>query len=193
LDAGYSGAVKNQFSSIAIALGALLLVGGCASDDARVQGRPGEMLSNGSFASRTRHWVVEESGATGRAECVLEGPDRKPSLRLTVLTVGDKPWRLQFYHAGIRVEKGTAYDLTFWARSDRAGIISVNCMQNHAPWDHHTQIKLPVSTEWKPMRFRFVGPWTDDKARICFTDLGTVPGQVYWFADCSLASAKSLR
>jgi hypothetical protein len=196
-----------QSSSITIALVTLTLVAGCAGDthvhgraadqraaagsSAAASVRRDEMLVNGSFAKGTRHWVVEESGATGRAECVKEGPDGKASLRLTVLTVGTNAWRLQLYHAGIRIEKGRTYDLTFWARSDRAAIISVNCMQNHEPWDHHTQIKLPVSTEWKQLRFTFVGPWTDDKARICFTDLGTTPGQVYWFANCSLVPTNS--
>lgn len=177
-------------SFIAIGLVTLTLVAGCASDT-RVHDRPGEMLVNGSFAHGTKHWVVEQSGATGRAKCVKEGPGGKASLRLTVLSVATNAWRLQLYHAGIRIEKGRTYDLTFWARSDRAAIISANCMQNHEPWDHHTQIKLPVSTEWKPMRFTFVGPWTDDKARICITDLGTTPGQVYWFANCSLVPANS--
>ncbi len=147
---------------------------------------PAEMLVNGNFADGTNHWVVMQSGATGKAERVTDGPDGKPALRLKVLTVGDKPWRLQIYQAGMRVEKGKAYLLTFWAKSDRAGRIMVNCMQNHAPWDHQTQKQMPVSTDWQPLRYPFVAPWDDDQVRISFTDLGTVPDQVHWFADCSL-------
>lgn len=147
---------------------------------------PAEMLLNGNFADGTNHWVVMESGATGRAEIVAEGPEGKTALRLRVLTIGDKPWRLQIYQTGMRVEQGKAYVLTFWAKSDRAGSIMVNCMQNHAPWDHQTQKQMPVSAEWEPLRYTFVAPWDDDKVRISFTDLGTVPEQVYWFASCSL-------
>ena len=147
---------------------------------------PAEMLVNGNFADGTNHWVVMESGATGRAEIVAEGPEGKTALRLKVLTVGDKPWRLQIYQTGMRVEKGKSYVLTFWAKSDRAGSIMVNCMQNHAPWDHQTQKQIPVSSDWEPLRFTFVAPWDDDKVRISFTDLGTVPDQIYWFASCSL-------
>ena len=149
-----------------------------------------EMLANGSFADGISNWVVvAESGATGRAEVVGEGPDGKAALRLKVLTIGDLPWRLQFYQTGMRVEKGKTYVLSFWAKSDRPGSITVNCMQNHEPWDHHTQEKMPVSASWQPMRFTFVAPWDDGNVRISFTDLGTAPGQVYWFADCSLVPA----
>jgi hypothetical protein len=145
-----------------------------------------EMLVNGNFAAGMTNWVVMESGSTGKAEIVAEGPDGKPALRLKVLTVGDQPWRLQVYQTGMRVEKGKAYVLTFWTKSDRAGSIMVNCMQNHAPWDHQTQKQMPVSTDWQPLRYTFVAPWDDDKVRISFTDLGTVPDQIYWFANCSL-------
>jgi len=151
--------------------------------------RSDEMLVNGSFADGNANWVVEESGATGRAEYVKEGPDGKPALRIRVLTTGDKTWRLQVYQTGMRVEKGRGYIMTFWARSDRDSNVTVNCMQNHEPWDHHTQGKMLVSTEWKQMKFAFIAPWDDNNVRISFTDLATVPGQVYWFADCSLVPA----
>jgi hypothetical protein len=148
------------------------------------------MLVNGSFADGNANWVVEESGATGLAECVKEGPDGSAALRLRVLTIGDHTWRLQVYQTGMRVEKGKTYVMTFWAKSDRIGSVTVNCMQNHEPWDHHTQKKTPVSTEWKQMYFKFVAPWDDGNVRISFTDLGTALGQVYWFAKCSLVPAR---
>jgi len=148
--------------------------------------RGDEMLVNGSFAEGTNRWVLEESGATGRAEHVKEGPEGQDALRVSVLTAGDRTWRLQLYQTGMRVEKGRAYELTFWAKSDRAGSITANCMQNHEPWDHHTQAKFAVSTEWQPLHFPFVAAWDDDNVRVSFTDLGTTPGQVWWFANCSL-------
>ena len=67
----------------------------------------------------------------------------------SVLTVGDHMWRLQMYQTGMHMEKGRTYDLTLWAKSDGTGNITANCMQNHEPWDHHTQAKFIVSTEWE--------------------------------------------
>ncbi len=144
------------------------------------------MLVNGCFIDGTNNWVLEESGATGRAERVKEGPDGQDALRVTVLSVGDHAWRLQVYQTGMRVQKDRAYVMTFWVKSAHPGGMTVNCMQNHEPWDHHLQEKMAASTEWKKVRFAFVAPWDDDKVRISFTDLGTIPGQVYWFANCSL-------
>jgi len=152
-----------------------------------------EMLVNGSFAEGTNRWVLEESGATGRADHVKEGPDGQDALRVTVLTVGDHTWRLQMYQTGMRVEKGRPYDMTFWAKSASAGNITANCMQNHEPWDHHTQAKFPVSTGWQQMHFPFVAAWDDDNVRVSFTDLGTAPGQVWWFANCSLVPSSEAK
>jgi hypothetical protein len=168
-----------------------MLVAGCGSvgKQTGVKQTPNEMLVNGDFSDGINNWVLEESGATGQAECVKEGPDGKNALRIKVLTVTDKTWQLQVYQSGMRVEKGKGYVLTFWARSDRAGSITVNCMQNHEPWDHHTQKKMPVTADWKQMKFAFIAPWDDDNVRISFTDLAVEAGQVYWFADCSLVPA----
>lgn len=144
------------------------------------------MLVNGGFSEGTTSWVTQESGATGLAESVREGPDGQTALRLKVLTVGDDPWRLQVYQTGMRVEKGKTYTMTFSAKSNRSGSITVNCMQNHEPWGHETQEQMPVTTDWQHLRFTFVAAWDDDNVRITFTDLGTAVDQVYWFANCSL-------
>ena len=160
---------------------------GLAYDDG---GPPAEMLVNGGFAKGDANWVVEENGgAKGQAEGVAEGPDGQAALRFTVLKATDQPWHLQIYQKGLRVQKGKTYVMRFWARSDRAGEIMVNCMQNHAPWEHHGAAqKTSLSTDWKPMEFTFVGPYDDDDMRITFTNLGVAANQVYWFARCSLVS-----
>ena len=76
--------------------------------------------------------------------------------------------------------------MTFSAKSDRSGSITVNCQQNHEPWEHDTQERMEVTADWQQMRFTFISPWDDDNVRITFTDLGTTVDQVYWFANCSL-------
>ncbi len=155
---------------------------------------PHEMLVNGSFANGSANWVVEQAmGATGLAEYVKEGPDGKTAMRLKVLSIASTPWRLQVYQKGLRVEKDKPYLLTFWVKSDRTGDITVNCMQNHEPWDHHMQEIIPVSTNWKQIQFKFVPPWNDNNMRICFTNLGTTTGRIYWFANCSLVTTQEAK
>ena len=164
------------------------------ADNKHLSAAPTEMLVNGSFANGTNNWVISaESGATGQAEVVGEGPDGKPALRLKVLTVGDQPWRFQFYQTGMRVAKGREYVLTFWAKSNQEGDFTVNCQQNHEPWAHPTQEELPISTGWKQVQFTFVAAWDDDNVRITFTNLGTAPGRTYWFSGCSLVPASETK
>jgi len=154
---------------------------------------PAEMLVNGNFAAGLTNWVLEQTeGATGRMECVPEGPDGQAALRLQVLTIAPKAYHLQLYQTGPHIEKGRTYVLTFWARSDRDSNLKVNCMMNHEPWEHHTQELLPLSTEWKELHFRFATPWSDNNVRISFTDLGATVGQTYWLAKCSLAPVSEI-
>lgn len=150
--------------------------------------KPGtDMLVNGNFADGTNRWVLEQTdGATGRMECVPEGPEGQAALRIQVLTTASKAYHLQLYQTGPHIHQGRTYELTFWAKSDRASGIKVNCMMNHEPWEHHTQELLPLSTEWKELHFKFATPWSDNNVRISFTDLGATVGQTYWLAKCSL-------
>jgi hypothetical protein len=152
-----------------------------------------EMLLNGNFAAGMTNWVLEQTeGATGRMECVPEGPDGEAVLRLQVLTIAPKAYHLQLYQTGPHIEKGRTYELTFWAKSDRASGIKVNCMMNHEPWEHHTQELLPLSTEWQELHFKFATPWSDNNVRISFTDLGATVGQTYWLAKCSLVPVSEI-
>ena len=45
---------------------------------------------------------------------------------------------------------------------------------------------ITLTTEWKQIKFTFVGPYDDADMRIQFTNLAVTANQVYWFADCSL-------
>lgn len=149
---------------------------------------PAEMLKNGDFAAGATHWTLDQTGvATGQIDIVKEAPIGKAAMRLKVLTLDDKPWKLQIYQKDIQIKKGVTYMLSFWAKSDRPVPISVNCMQNHAPWEHHGAAEeVALSTEWKQTQFKFVGPYDDDNMRVTFTNMAVMIGQCFWFADCSL-------
>lgn len=146
-----------------------------------------EMLQNGDFKAGMKHWKLEDAGAKGMAEVVNEGPSGKPALRLNVIAVGDQSWRLQLHQSPLKISKGKSYRFEFWVKAARVGKITVNCMQNHAPWEHHgAATEIEVGSKWKKVSFPFTGPWTDDNARVTMTNLGTEVGQSYWFAACSL-------
>ena len=154
-------------------------------------GSKDQLLKNGNFQLGTANWVLEQSEAKGKFEVVKEGPSRQAAARVSVLKVGAESWRIQFYQPKLAIKKGTKYELTYWVKSNRDGVITVNCMQNHEPWEHHgAAVEVPVTKNWKQMVFPFVGPWDDANARITFTNLGTMAGQTYWFAGCALREVK---
>jgi hypothetical protein len=157
---------------------------------AQSQEVPTEMLSDGDFKAGLKKWTLELSGpAKGKASVVMEGPTKKEALQVEVLTKGEQSWQIQLHQGGLKIEKGRKYTLTYWVKADRPTTITVNCMQNHEPWEHHgAATEVEVTRKWKQETFKFVGPWDDTNARITFTNLATVPGQTYWFAMASLTA-----
>lgn len=156
----------------------------------RVSAKPKEMLTNGSFAAGTQKWTLEEAGtAKGTMEVTKEGPKGISSLKVKILAKGEQSWQVQLHQGGLKIEKGRPYRLTYWVKANRPGLITVNCMQNHEPWEHHgAAMETAVTTAWKQMTFNFSGPWKDANARVTFTNLATTPGQTYWFSKVSLQS-----
>ena len=134
-----------------------------------------QLLKNGNFELGTANWILEQN------------PARQSAARIAVLKAGADSWRIQFYQPKLAIKKGAKYELTYWIKSNRDGLLTVNCMQNHEPWEHHGAAdEVPVTKKWKQMVFPFEGPWDDANARITFTNLGTMAGQTYWFAGCAL-------
>lgn len=146
-----------------------------------------ELLTNGSFTSGTEKWMLEQSKEAKGTLAVEQGPGGKPAAKVTIVAKGDQPWQVQLHQGKLKIEKGRPYTLTYWAKADRPTVITVNCMQNHEPWEHHGAAReVGLTTKWKEMTFAFRGPWNDDNARVTFTNLATIPGQTYWFAKVSL-------
>ena len=146
-----------------------------------------ELLTDGNFSDGMKNWKLEQSGATGDAVVNNAGPHHQAAIRVQVRTLGDQSWRLQLCHPGFGIEKGVKYKLVYWAKSKQDAKITVNCMQNHEPWEHHgAATEVALTPRWTRYEFAFTGPWTDTNARITFTNLGTFSGQAYWFAGCSL-------
>jgi len=150
-----------------------------------------EMLANGTFAAGVQKWVLEQAGAAkGTMTVAKVGPNGKPAVNVKIVSKGEQSWQVQLHQGGLQIEKGRKYTLTYWARADRPTLITVNCMQNHEPWEHHgAATESQVTTEWKKFTFSFLGPWDDTNARVTFTNLANIPGQNYWFSAISLKAA----
>ena len=146
----------------------------------------GELLRNGDFAQPLgQTWNVERDDQTdAQATITADGPEGRPSLRLTVVRQGRELWRPQLSQAGFAVKKGTPYTLTFDVRADQSRNIDVNCMMAHEPWQRlGFSDSADLGTQWKRQSFTFVAAADDPNARITVT--GLRPG-TYELANVSL-------
>lgn len=147
-----------------------------------------ERLINGDFAKGELGWKFEVNGAArGSAAVVNEGPNRGPAMKVTVQAITDHAWHLQVLQAGIRFTKGNSYVMSFWGKADSNVQIKLNFQQNHEPWEHHgAQQEIRLTPKWHKFVYKFTGPYDDPEMKVQFTDLATKPGQIFWFAKCSL-------
>ncbi|MFK7769305.1 MAG: PQQ-binding-like beta-propeller repeat protein [Mariniblastus sp.] len=161
--------------------------GANAADDKRMKvDAAGELLANGDFSDGMTGWFVDKgANESGKTEVTKDGPEGAASAKITVVSAPDEPWQLQMFHK-VKIEKGTSYLLSYWAKAKDGTSIKTNCMQNHEPWEHSTEEEIYVGSKWKKYEFSFEGPWDDDNGRITFTNLGQDTGQVFWFSNVSL-------
>ncbi len=150
-----------------------------------------ELLVNGDYSKGTQGWTLEQAGnAKGAMTVAKEGPGGATALKVNIQSKGEQSWQVQLHQGGLKIEKGRKYTLTYWAKAARPTVITVNCMQNHEPWEHHgAATEVNLSTKWEKRTFAFSGPWDDKNARITFTNLATAPGAKYWFSKVSLTAA----
>jgi len=148
-----------------------------------------ERLSNGGFARGTEGWAFEchRPDAEASASASGEGPaalsDAK-SVELRVSKPGAERWHVRFQQAGLAVQSGASYTLSFWARAERAATLHVSLEQTCPPWHVLSGRQVELTPEWQ--RFRFVLPVgeSDDRARLVFDP----PAQTgaCWIAGASL-------
>jgi hypothetical protein len=152
-----------------------------------------ELLVNGDFAQGVKQWTLERHD---KAEATATGDDEVPpvlraaspnakAVRITLSRSSSSAWHIQFNQAGLKVQAGQPYTLTFWARAEKPLPLSVNLSQAHPPWQPlglNTPVRL--TPEWKPFRFVFEPTQDDANARVLVGDLARQTGTV-WLAGVS--------
>ncbi len=141
-----------------------------------------ELLRNPDFKQQLKGWTLEKHGGADAAAKVL--PDG--ALEIRVSKPGTETWHVQFNQAGLKVESGRAYSLSFRARAAAGQRISVMAGQAHEPYANLGLSANPaLANEWREFRYVFNAAQGDDRARISFGSLGGT-GAVITLADVSL-------
>ena len=153
-----------------------------------------EILNNPSFANGMASWVLERhEGATADVsfgedlpDSLRSAPGDSKSVQMAIKNAGQPDWHLQLNQSRFDLERGKAYTVSFWAKSDSARVISVNVVQAHEPWQQlGLAADATLCTEWRAFHFVFNASDSDPNARLGFSKLGNA-GAKLWLAGVSL-------
>jgi hypothetical protein len=142
------------------------------------------MLSNSDFGTGDlTGWTVENTKpAASTSEVIIGGGSIAGTNALKVAVTAVVPtsqygWEVQVFHT-VAIDSGKTYLVTFSGKAEPAINIPVVCMQNKAPWGHHTyETTANLSSKWQNFEFRFKAIESDSLMRINFGNLATAVGQ----------------
>jgi hypothetical protein len=145
-----------------------------------------EMLANGAFANGFANWSLEQhEGAKASTQFARAEGASNQVLDLKVERAGRESWHVQFSQAGLQVEAGRSYTVSFRARADQPRRISVSLSQSHEPWKVLATQSINLTATPQQVRFTFSPSASDDRARLSFTNLAAQTGE-YFFEEISL-------
>jgi hypothetical protein len=91
------------------------------------------------------------------------------ALRIDVDKSDKTEWHLQFKQAGLSVQGGEYYTVTFEAAAEEPRKLSCGVSQAHEPWQNlGLSRRVDLAQKWQTFRFGFVAKDDDDNARVSF-------------------------
>jgi len=129
-----------------------------------------ELVSNPTFDSDLDGWVFDTSSAEGASASVEQDPSCN-CLKVTCVDSGTSGYGISLHTAGIPVESGKYYALTYSAKADIPFTpYWTRIKQNTDPWtEYHSRLAkddLETTNEWKTYTIRYQIHTTDANARI---------------------------
>jgi hypothetical protein len=157
--------------------------------NARKEPLGAEMLANTGFAVSTTRWDLERhpgaEATAGTSDDVPKALGGAKSALITVSKPGAESWHIRFEQGGFKVAADRHYELSFWAKADKACEIGASVEQYHSPWKNlGLGARIKLTPEWQYFRFSILANPGDDNARVVF-DPAMQAGE-YRFAGVSL-------
>lgn len=131
-------------------------------------------LKNGSFTDALKNWNCE-THESARADFtpVLEFTDGRPAVKISVTQPSRQSWHVQLNQAGLSVENGRPYTITFWARSAEPAALDVTVMRSGGDWGSLGFVrKFHLTQEWQQFSATFAATATETNARVNFGGMG---------------------
>lgn len=139
-----------------------------------------ERLVNADLVRGVTEWrLTREPGAEATASVTDDTPESLRggrSIHVAIAKPGARNWHVRFEQAGVPVEAGQSYVLSFWAKADRKCDLLVHS-------GSFSKI-VSLSARWEPVRVVTRLDATAGKARLAF--IPPAESGSYWFAGTSL-------
>ena len=92
------------------------------------------------------------------------------ALRIDIDKSDETEWHLQFKQAGLSIEAGEYYTVTFEAAGEKPRKLSCGVSQAHEPWQNLGLSRwVDLTQKWQTFRFGFVAKADDHNARVSFS------------------------
>lgn len=146
-----------------------------------------EKLVNGGFANGTASWVLEQHSGAAASVSVTSDFSGQASARISVTTPASTGWHLQFNQAGLSLEQGQVYTLSFWAKASVAGArLSAGIGRAHTDYAGLSPYLSPtLGTAWTQYQLTFQSGVNESNARFNLSDFGG-SALTLWIAGASL-------
>ena len=140
----------------------------------------GEQPLGAELLATTNRWHLEQHHGARAALTTTND-----TLRLDITKTGTENWHVQLNQAGVRVERGHTYTISFRAKTDARRKLSVGLSQTHDPWRSLAHTSVRLTRDWQTFTLP-VSPDADEAdARFIFSGLGMEKCTI-GFADISL-------
>lgn len=138
------------------------------------------LFENPEFENGLVNWNHHANGAAADFSITTIAPQKgTKSAKVDVTVTGANPWDIQLQRGGISLQVGETYNLSFWAKSETAGLVfPVAFVKNQSPWTVYAFDTFTTSLGWQEYTLSFTPTVSDN---VFFNiDLGSNLG-VYYF------------
>lgn len=142
-----------------------------------------ELLTNGKFDRGLAGWTVERHEGVG-ADASAEDLGGTPALRVDVPWPGKQSWHVQVNQAGLAIEAGRPYTLTFKARSSSPRSLPLNLSMAHDPWRQLWSTSVKLTDQFQSFSMVVQATQDEPRARVVFSGLADRAGR-FELADVS--------
>jgi len=143
------------------------------------------LVENGSFeaplAGTWTLWVNTSAGAAATlTRDTAQAADGSASALITVASPGEgRDWHIDFHQRDRALERGTGYDLTFWAKADAPRSIGLSTQKGSPDWRNYGLSRtVALTPEWKMCLVSFEANETTRESRLQFF-VGAREGKVW--------------